>query len=282
MAEWLTWALDLDVGQRAAYAALLDAFPAVTGGNDRLRYTLWLSLAHTAPFVALNLLYQALGMLFPSAIERYRFQPNKHAPRDLVLHCIKHVLVGHALTPLGVYLFFPLHHARYPGMMATDGVPGLGTFAWQLLVCVVSVDFLFYWSHRALHEVPGLYKRFHKQHHEFKVTVGWAAEYAHPVEHLLGNTVPVIFAPVFFRFHFSVFATWLAIAIVGTVAAHSGIWYPAAEAAWHDFHHSHNVGNYGHTSLWDRIFGTNKAWEAHLKRHPYFTASPTEKGPARQ
>ena len=39
----------------------------------------------------------------------------------------------------------------------------------------------FYFAHRALHH-PALYARFHKQHHEYKGSVGFAAEYATLVE----------------------------------------------------------------------------------------------------
>jgi len=43
-------------------------------------------------------------------------------------------------------------------------------------------DFLFYWSHRILHEGPRwLYAAVHKQHHEFKQPISIATEYAHPV-----------------------------------------------------------------------------------------------------
>ena len=43
------------------------------------------------------------------------------------------------------------------------------------------LDTSFYWSHRLLHH-PRLYKHFHKQHHEYRGTIGFAAEYAHFVE----------------------------------------------------------------------------------------------------
>jgi len=54
-----------------------------------------------------------------------------------------------------------------------------------------SLSAVFYWAHRVLHH-RRIYKYIHKQHHEFKATVGIAAEYAHPVESLLANAVPTM------------------------------------------------------------------------------------------
>ena len=49
----------------------------------------------------------------------------------------------------------------------------------------------FYWTHRMLHH-PSLYARFHKQHHEYKGTIGFAAEYATPFEAFFSNHLPMI------------------------------------------------------------------------------------------
>lgn len=58
-------------------------------------------------------------------------------------------------------------------------VPSAWTFLWQTCAFFVINDALFYWAHRLLHH-PKLYGRIHKQHHEFKQSIGIAAEYAHP------------------------------------------------------------------------------------------------------
>ena len=39
---------------------------------------------------------------------------------------------------------------------------------------MLTEDFFFYWGHRLMH-LPYLYKRIHKQHHEFKNPVSMAA-----------------------------------------------------------------------------------------------------------
>lgn len=51
----------------------------------------------------------------------------------------------------------------------------------QMFVSVELLSALFYLTHRSLHH-KSLYARFHKQHHEYTGTIGFAAEYAHPFE----------------------------------------------------------------------------------------------------
>jgi len=52
-------------------------------------------------------------------------------------------------------------------------------------------DFGFYWGHYLLH-LPALYKRFHKQHHEYTSPFSVTAEYAHLMEYIFGNLVKLL------------------------------------------------------------------------------------------
>lgn len=60
----------------------------------------------------------------------------------------------------------------------------------RLLLYVACEDTLFYWLHRWLHH-PAIYKHIHRKHHLFKVNFPLCAEYAHPVEFVLANVVPI-------------------------------------------------------------------------------------------
>ena len=44
--------------------------------------------------------------------------------------------------------------------------------------------------HRVLHH-PLLYKHIHKKHHEWSTPIGLVADYAHPVEHVISNIIPM-------------------------------------------------------------------------------------------
>jgi sterol desaturase/sphingolipid hydroxylase (fatty acid hydroxylase superfamily) len=64
-------------------------------------------------------------------------------------------------APFNTLLYFAL--APY-GWFNTnpEDIPSLWTFIWQLAVCFVVEDVLFYFAHRALH-LPAFYPKVHKQ-----------------------------------------------------------------------------------------------------------------------
>ena len=139
----------------------------------------------------------------------------------------------------------------------------------QLGFFIVVEDFSFYWLHRLLH-TPWLYRMIHKQHHEYKVTISIAAEYAHPVEYVVGNSLPVALGPLLYgqeKVHLVVWVCWVFFRTVNTAEGHSGLDVPwsfvkpiplTTSNEYHDFHHSKNQGNYGSFfMIWDTLFGTN-------------------------
>ncbi len=87
--------------------------------------------------------------------------------------------------------------------------------------CVLFLDTSFYWSHRWLHH-PSIYKYVHKQHHEYRGTIGFAAEYAHLVEQVVSNYIGVAGLVVILRVHPLLWLTWLAYRLCQTYEGHSG------------------------------------------------------------
>jgi hypothetical protein len=54
----------------------------------------------------------------------------------------------------------------------------------QLFVSLAVLKAGFYWTHRLFHS-KYFYAKYHKQHHEYAGTIGFAAEYAHPLEQII-------------------------------------------------------------------------------------------------
>jgi sterol desaturase/sphingolipid hydroxylase (fatty acid hydroxylase superfamily) len=134
-----------------------------------------------------------------------------------------------------------------------------------VFVYLVLEDFTEYWMHRLFH-TPFLYKHIHKQHHFFQMPFSLCAEYAHPLDFVFCNYIPVMMGPCLFPQHVVIFWAWLALRILLATELHTGYSFPwnlenffyyYAGPKHHDRHHEAFMGNYGSTfKIWDIMFGT--------------------------
>jgi len=245
-------------------------------GLDEVYFFMLMSFcAHTIPFFVLNAILHIMwnsGLCKGSLVEPTAAYPDK----DLVRHCIAHVVALHT------FILPPLSYINYYVATLTDPgyihgpLPDAFTFAWQFGAAALIEDTLFYWTHRGLHH-PSVYKYVHKQHHNFKRTIGFASEYAHPAEFVISNLIPTIAGPAILRMHALAASAWIFYRVCETVDAHCGYrfwWSPfnivlriQGGVERHDFHHSHNVGSYGsQTKFWDWMMGTDKHFKEYLIR----------------
>lgn len=151
------------------------------------------------------------------------------------------------------------------------------TIMMSVTFCMVCEDAIFYVSHRLLH-TKSLYPYIHKIHHTHRITVGIAAEYAHPIEFVLGNMIPFASGPLILgkNIHLYTVMVWGVLRMGETLDGHSGYefsWSPyrlipfSTSASYHAFHHSHNIGNFSSFfSLWDTYFGSNKVFYQYYER----------------
>eukprot|EP00123_Amoebidium_parasiticum_P016538 comp23483_c0_seq1/m.39272 comp23483_c0_seq1/g.39272 ORF comp23483_c0_seq1/g.39272 comp23483_c0_seq1/m.39272 type:complete len:287 (-) comp23483_c0_seq1:388-1248(-) len=244
-----------------------------TGLNDHHFFWVTFLLGHTGVFLVLNAMLYLVHKY--RLFEQYKIQKEKYPEGELLKECLKHLARNHFLT-MPIQVYFAYYLIQYViGDTFQGPLPSVPEVALQVFGCMVVEDTLFYWAHRALHH-RSIYKYVHKKHHEFKVSVGIASEYAHPIEEILANTVPFATGPLIWKVHHVSLVTWLVIRIVETIDAHSGYTFPLSPfqlLPWlqggsdrHDFHHSHNLGSYGSFfTFWDWITGTDqpyKKWRA--------------------
>lgn len=199
------------------------------------------------------------------ALEKYKIQPKVAWTEEEKKKAFKAVAFNIGLLTL-LLPAGPLLFGLIPFPKLTP-LPSWKSLALQVFGCQVIEDFTFYWSHRLLHAVPSLYKKYHKQHHEFTSPFAWTAAYAHPVDFLLGNVVPAS-APILVMFpHPLVIWTWLVLRLWYTTDVHCGYKFPwglerflgfvYAGPRHHDFHHQNFTGNFSSTLRYlDQIFGT--------------------------
>ena len=208
-----------------------------------------------------SLLFVFLEKLFPL----YKAQPvfRREWQTDLVHFLVNHLLVGLAL----VVVNYLVH--RFFGWAV---VPAVGAWVRQLplwaslLLILLVADLMQYWTHRAYHEVPFLW-RFHAVHHSTKVMDWLAGSRLHMLELLV--TRVVILGPIYVL-GFSREVMDLYIVIVGFQAVfnHANVHLPWGPLRYvivtPDFHHWHHSSerpaldrNYAaHFSFIDSLFGT--------------------------
>lgn len=255
------------VAVRPLYARLMKRWR----GSERGFFIAGTTAVHVSAYLAMNvpfLLCDHFGLLQRYKLDR---KPAQQPTAKLMLRTLLDAVVGQAVIgPLGLRAFgFALFKAL--GMPTPDAaLPSFPELVRQFAICNLFNHLGFYAAHRTLHEVPWLYKNVHKQHHEYKGTIGIAAEHAHPIEQMTANLIPTMGGSLFFGRHPLVFWVFLAARLQQTYEGHSGYCFAgtwahrigltnADGAAFHDHHHTTNVGNYAGDTT-DYMFGTDAAW----------------------
>jgi sterol desaturase/sphingolipid hydroxylase (fatty acid hydroxylase superfamily) len=222
---------------------------------------------------SLLLILDRIGIL-----ESYRLQPipanNKNAMEDKIhyyqhtMEAFKDVLFSHyVIRPPFLYIFFKLVVTQVCPPLDSP-IPSFKILIPQFLGCMFIDDMWFYWAHRAAH-LPIFYATIHKKHHSFHRPNVFATEYAHPLEDIFVNQLGTVSGPVLLQTHPVVLIFYVATKLYQSMEAHSGFNLPFPLSIWsvidsmdcapaHDFHHSHNIGNFGGFFMfWDWICGTD-------------------------
>ena len=209
-------------------------------------------------------------------LDAYAIRSGKHRvpPQKLTLAAIKEATLDTFIVkPLLFYFLFPLFETT----LSFGEFPSVSVGFTQWIIMEVSFSITFYIAHRLLHNSPFLYKHIHKVHHTFHESIGFAGQYSHPVENVMGG-LHLLIAVLIVRPHVTVFWINLFTRYVEIVDAHSGyevpwrVVYPwascypwACGASVHDFHHSHNRGAYGGGILSvDKLLGTDQDYRDFL------------------
>ncbi len=218
-----------------------------------------------------TLLFVFIEKLFPLRREQPVFRDEWQT--DFHHFLVNHMIVGFVLlaTNLLVHKLF--------GWAAKDGVQAwvrdLPFFAALFLIVLVA-DLVQYWTHRAYHEVPALW-RLHAVHHSVKSMDWLAGSRQHIVELLLTRTL--VLAPIFvLGFSKDVIDAYIVIVGFQAVFNHANVSvrlgplrYVIVTPNFHHWHHSQDKEaldkNYAaHFAFLDHLFGTavqsDREWPA--------------------
>ena len=191
----------------------------------------------------------------------------KHYSQKFFYDALRSAVVVHSVKYPVLFALAFAGSQHYNSAFLVRQLEPIPVLLWQMLVCVLCEDALFYWTHRFLH-IKVLYPLFHKKHHEFHAPVTFAAEHAHIVETALGNAVPFFCGPLLLQCNIVSLALWMTLRMYKTCEAHCGYnfpWMPFScndtifvGTRRHDFHHSANTGNFGSFfNFWDSLCGTD-------------------------
>ncbi|KAH8386380.1 hypothetical protein KR093_000120 [Drosophila rubida] len=252
------WRYTGDVLQ-ARWVALLDVI-----GDDPMR--LWV-LGTTTVVFCVYWLYAAIFTLMditnrPRFLRKYKIQPGQNEPVHLgrLWQAIKVVLINLTVVNLvTIWLLFELVLTHYNSHDIRE-LPSFGRVVRDFVVLVVLEEFMFYYAHRLLHH-KAIYKYVHKKHHEWTAPIAAITLYAHPVEHVVANLLPVGVSLSLLGSHVTVAWGMITLAVINSMSDHTGYSFPwsAGSVRFHDYHHAKFNYNYGVMGWLDKLHGTYRA-----------------------
>ena len=179
------------------------------------------------------------------------------------------------MLPLFIYLEAYLEIK--PVVVEVALIPSLETCLVQFFIMLFMEDFFFFSTHVAFH-TKAFYK-YHKVHHDDKTTTTLTGFRGHNVEMVAQVILPALVfmkvASCYAPLHVSTIVIFQIFRLCEGNNSHSGYNFSwtllgvlpfATSEGYHDFHHSHNVGNYASMfRLWDTLFDTNRWYKKYDK-----------------
>ncbi|KAG5683683.1 hypothetical protein PVAND_012949 [Polypedilum vanderplanki] len=218
-----------------------------------------------------SLIYWIVGLLYfsmdvtqkPKSFRKYKTQPDANEPLDYkkILLALPLVLFNQLiLNPIVTCIFVTIGrktlssaHIRYT------------TSFQQLMIDIIVYQLIyeacFYYAHRLFHH-KYFYAKIHKVHHKFTAPVSLMATYAHPIEHIFANMLPIVIPISLLKLPISTSWIVMTLTTIATLGDHSGYHLPFLHSPqFHDWHHAKFSECYGAMGILDKFHGTSKNFE---------------------
>ncbi|XP_035780822.1 uncharacterized protein LOC118460539 [Anopheles albimanus] len=217
--------------------ALLD----VIGDDPDVLYVWYLTIYAYGLFWIVGGLFVLMDLTNrPRFMRKYKTQPGTNEPLEWnhFTHLVRTVLYNQLV--FGIPSTYAVYHInKYFVECVPDVryVPSLDVLLRDMVVCILGWEVGFYYTHRIFHS-RHFYQRFHKLHHEWRAPVALSAMYAHPLEFVVSDLLPVYLGPAIMKCHVFTMVLWLTFVMWDTIGDHSGYHLPfLGSSESHDYHH---------------------------------------------
>lgn len=188
------------------YSSLAAAWPY----SDKAWFIAGTMIVHAVLYVFINGFFYLCDVY--GFLHRYKLPRTQRMipPKELIRETWRQGFVGQTVAaPLTLWVIYTYFlDGKIP--TPTDTLPNPFTLYLHFVAADFLNELLFYLSHRLFHEVRWLYRVAHKQHHQYIGTIGFAAEYAHPLEQILANQGPTASYCFYMAVHPLIWFVWLA------------------------------------------------------------------------
>ncbi len=228
----------------------------------------WMILA----FVASAVLFIFIEKVFPKYKDQVITRPEWQL--DLIYFVFNHLLITVLLLTANYFFNYVFSWAVSEQLQAFV----LSLPLWvQVIILMVTADFVLYWSHRAYHEVPGLWP-FHAVHHSVE-HMDWLAGSRNHVLQTFSDRIMAIIPLYLIGADKAALDIYVAFAAFQAVYVHANVSIPTGflkyifvTPQFHHWHHSSQKPaidtNYSvHLILFDVLFRTYHMPKAHWPSH---------------
>jgi len=191
----------------------------------------------------------------------YKVQDKKSPPNSDLSHIIMKVLRNQFLIWIPLCVILGISNSEF-WTDSTDPIRPISTAdsLYHYVVYIVLDEILFFYLHWLCHAFGPLYQYVHKVHHTYSAPFALAADYCHPVEHILVNILPPLAGCLIMHSdQFTIFV-WLSQIQLVRQVNHSGyrfLWRGIHSTSdFHDGHHRTFLKNYGTLGILDYLHGT--------------------------
>uniref|UniRef100_A0A914DUZ9 Fatty acid hydroxylase domain-containing protein n=1 Tax=Acrobeloides nanus TaxID=290746 RepID=A0A914DUZ9_9BILA len=216
-------------------------------------------------FWSFNTFFLLVDYLQPKWAMAFKIQDNQRFTKERFINALYRILFNQLV--IGSIMAFIFYHLSiWRGCSSGKVLPSFKEVFLDIIVCILVEEVLFYYSHRLLHH-PRLYKHIHKIHHEWTAPIGVVSIYAHPIEHMFSNIVPLIVGPLICGSHLFTIWVWYGLAQFSTTVSHSGYHFPLLPSPEsHDYHHYSFNQCFGVLGVLDWLHGT----DANFRKTPAY------------